>query len=82
MHNAVLVQHYSIVLHQLPPPWLLLHGAAMVYWVWRLQTSWWLSASFSNKEAWMEPLVFGAIGIAAFVSQEAGRKVAYIKSLQ
>ena len=74
-----------IVLHQLPPPWLLLHAAAMVCWLWRLQVNlpgWWPSASSDNKEAWLQPLMFAAAGIAAVVSQEAGSRAAYIKSLQ
>jgi len=74
-----------IVLHQFPPPWLLLHAAAMVFWLWRLQVNipgWWPSASANTKEAWLQPLVFAAAGIAAVVSQEAGSRAAYIKSLQ
>lgn len=72
-----------IMLHQLPPPWLLLHAAGLVWWVWRLQINipgWWPSAP-TTAEAWLQPLVFAAVGIAAVVSQEAGRRAAYIKSL-
>ena len=74
-----------IVLQQLPPPWLLLHAAARVWWLWRLQVNipgWWPSASFTNKEAWLQPLAFAAAGIAAVVSQEAVSRAAYIKSLR
>jgi len=56
----------------------------MVFWLWRLQVNipgWWPSASLNSKEAWLQPLVFAAVGIAAVVSQEAGRRAAYIKSL-
>jgi len=73
-----------IMLHQLPPPWLLLHAAGLVWWVWRLQINipgWWPSAP-TTAEAWLQPLVFAALGIATVVSQEAGSRAAYIKSLQ
>ena len=79
------VMTVRVVLHQLPPPWLLLHAAAMVLWLWRLQVNipgWWPSASINHKEAWLQPLAFVAAGIAAVVSQEAVSRAAYIKGLR
>ena len=73
-----------IMLHQLPPPWLLLHAAGLVWWVWRLQSNipgWWPAVS-TTAEAWLQPLVFAGLGIASVVSLEAGSRAAYIKSLQ
>ena len=81
--SLVLFTAVRIVLHQLPPPWLLPHAlvsACAQWWVYTHTPRVW-TILLPSVALWQQLLVVCAVGVVAVVWQEAAKRMKYIKGL-
>ena len=79
--TLVLFTAVRIMLHQLPPPWLLPHAlvsACVQWWVYTETPSMW-SMLLPSVALWLQLLLVCAVGVVAVVWQEAANRMKYIK---
>jgi len=79
----VLFTAVRIVLHQLPPPWLLPHAlvsACVQWWVYTQTPRVW-TMLLPSVALWLQLLLVCAVGVVVVVWQEAANRMKYIKGL-